>query len=58
VILEVAPLQVRPGQSAAFEAAFRVAQRIIATMRERRALPIRRRALYSGKAHVMPRLPS
>ena len=31
-ILEAAPLQVRPGQSAAFEAAFREAQSIIASM--------------------------
>jgi hypothetical protein len=58
VILEVAPLQVRPGQSAAFEGAFRVAQRIIAAMLERRALRIRGRPPYFGKVHVMPRLPS
>ena len=32
MILEVAPLQVRPGQSAAFERAFGVAQAIIASM--------------------------
>ena len=32
MILEVAPLQVRPGQEAAFEAAFLEAQRIIASM--------------------------
>lgn len=32
VILEVAPLQVRPGQSGAFEAAFRQAQPIISSM--------------------------
>jgi heme-degrading monooxygenase HmoA len=32
MILEAAPLQVRPGQSANFEAAFRVAQAIIASM--------------------------
>jgi heme-degrading monooxygenase HmoA len=32
MILEVAPLQVRPGQGAAFEAAFRQAQAIIASM--------------------------
>jgi len=32
MILEVAPLQVRPGQAEAFEAAFREAQRIIAAM--------------------------
>jgi len=32
VILEAAPLQVRPGQSAEFEAAFREAQAIIASM--------------------------
>ena len=32
MILEVAPLQVRPGQAEAFEAAFRTAQRIIAAM--------------------------
>jgi len=31
-ILESAPLQVRPGQSAAFEAAFREAQAIISSM--------------------------
>ncbi|MED5619858.1 antibiotic biosynthesis monooxygenase family protein [Ideonella sp. BN130291] len=31
-MLEVAPLQVRPGQQAAFEAAFLEAQRIIAAM--------------------------
>ena len=31
-VLEAAPLQVRPGQEAAFEAAFRQAQRIIASM--------------------------
>ena len=31
-ILEAAPLQVRPGQSAAFEAAFSKAQAIIASM--------------------------
>jgi heme-degrading monooxygenase HmoA len=31
-VLEAAPLQVRPGQEAAFEAAFRQAQRIIAAM--------------------------
>jgi heme-degrading monooxygenase HmoA len=31
-ILEVAPLRVRAGQSAEFEAAFREAQRIIASM--------------------------
>jgi hypothetical protein len=33
VILEVAPLQVRPGQAAAFEAALSEAQRIIASSR-------------------------
>jgi heme-degrading monooxygenase HmoA len=32
MILEVAPLQIRPGQAAAFEAAFRQAQAIIAGM--------------------------
>ena len=32
MILEAAPLQVRPGQEAAFEAAFRQAQRIISSM--------------------------
>lgn len=32
MILEAAPLQVRPGQEADFEAAFREAQRIIAAM--------------------------
>ena len=32
MILEVAPLQIRPGQSAEFEAAFRTAQPIIASM--------------------------
>lgn len=32
MILEVAPLQVRPGQEPAFEAAFKEAQRIIASM--------------------------
>jgi heme-degrading monooxygenase HmoA len=32
MILEVAPLSVRPGQTAAFEAAFSEAQRIIASM--------------------------
>jgi heme-degrading monooxygenase HmoA len=32
MILEVAPLSVRPGQTAAFEAAFSQAQRIIASM--------------------------
>jgi heme-degrading monooxygenase HmoA len=32
MILEVAPLQVRPGQTAEFEAAFRKAQAIIAAM--------------------------
>ena len=32
MILEAAPLQVRPGQEADFEAAFREAQRIIASM--------------------------
>jgi heme-degrading monooxygenase HmoA len=32
VILEVAPLQIRPGMSAEFEAAFRAAQPIIASM--------------------------
>ena len=32
MILEVAPLQVRPGQAEAFEGAFREAQRIIAAM--------------------------
>jgi heme-degrading monooxygenase HmoA len=32
VILEVAPLTIRPGQSAAFEAAFAQAQSIIASM--------------------------
>jgi heme-degrading monooxygenase HmoA len=32
MILEVAPLQVRVGQEAAFEAAFLEAQRIIASM--------------------------
>jgi len=32
MILEVAPLQIRPGASAEFEAAFRIAQRIIASV--------------------------
>ena len=32
MILEVAPLQIRPGQSADFEAAFRTAQPIIASI--------------------------
>ncbi|MEW6705254.1 MAG: antibiotic biosynthesis monooxygenase [Pseudomonadota bacterium] len=32
MILEVAPLTIRPGQAGAFEAAFREAQRIIASM--------------------------
>lgn len=32
MILEVAPLQVRPGQAAAFEAAFGAAQAIISSM--------------------------
>jgi heme-degrading monooxygenase HmoA len=32
MILEIAPLQIRPGQSAAFEAAFAQAQRIIASI--------------------------
>jgi heme-degrading monooxygenase HmoA len=32
VIFQVAPLQIRPGQAAAFEAAFLVAQRIVAAM--------------------------
>jgi len=32
MILEVAPLQIRPGQSAEFETAFRTAQAIIASM--------------------------
>lgn len=32
MILEAAPLQVRPGQEAAFEAAFRQAQAIISSM--------------------------
>ena len=32
MILEVAPLRIRSGQSAAFEAAFRTAQAIIASM--------------------------
>ena len=32
MILEVAPLRIRPGQSAEFEAAFRTAQSIIASM--------------------------
>jgi len=32
MILEVAPLKIRPGQSAEFEAAFRAAQPIIASM--------------------------
>ena len=32
MILESAPLQVRPGQSPAFEAAFREAQKIISSM--------------------------
>jgi heme-degrading monooxygenase HmoA len=32
MILEVAPLQVRPGQEQAFEAAFQQARRIIASM--------------------------
>ena len=32
MILEAAPLQVRPGQSEAFEAAFHEAQSIIASM--------------------------
>jgi heme-degrading monooxygenase HmoA len=32
MILEVAPLRIRPGTATEFEAAFRVAQRIIASM--------------------------
>lgn len=32
MILEIAPLQIRPGQSPAFETAFREAQAIIASM--------------------------
>ena len=32
MILEVAPLQIRPGQSAEFETAFRTAQHIIASI--------------------------
>ncbi len=32
MILEVAPLRIRPGMSGEFEAAFRTAQRIIASM--------------------------
>jgi len=32
LILEVAPLKVRPGRAAAFEAAFRAAERIISSM--------------------------
>jgi heme-degrading monooxygenase HmoA len=32
MILETAPLQIKPGQTAAFEAAFAVAQNIIASM--------------------------
>lgn len=32
MVLEVAPLQIRPGQEAAFEAAFATAQSIIASM--------------------------
>lgn len=32
MILEVAPLQIRPGQEPAFETAFKEAQRIIASM--------------------------
>jgi heme-degrading monooxygenase HmoA len=32
MILEIAPLQIRPGQSADFESAFRKAQAIIASM--------------------------
>jgi len=32
MILEVAPLQIRPGQSAEFEAAFRAAQPLIASI--------------------------
>lgn len=42
MILEAAPLQVKPGQEAAFEAAFREAQAIIAAMRGYRSHELQR----------------
>jgi len=42
MILEAAPLQVRPGQSASFEAAFREAQSIISSMPGYRAHELHR----------------
>ena len=42
MILEAAPLQVRPGQSEAFEAAFREAQAIIASMPGHRSHELQR----------------
>jgi heme-degrading monooxygenase HmoA len=42
MILEVAALQVRPGQSRAFEAAFREAQAIIASMKGYRSHQLQR----------------
>ena len=42
MILEVAPLSVRPGQAAAFEAAFSEAQRIIASMKGYRSHQLQR----------------
>jgi heme-degrading monooxygenase HmoA len=42
MILEAAPLQVRPGQSAAFESAFRQAQAIIASMQGYRSHELQR----------------
>jgi heme-degrading monooxygenase HmoA len=42
MILEAAPLQVRPGQSEAFESAFRQAQAIIASMQGYRSHELQR----------------
>ena len=42
MILEAAPLQVRPGQSQAFEAAFREAQAIISSMKGYRSHQLQR----------------
>lgn len=42
MVLEVAPLQIRPGQEAAFEAAFATAQAIIASMPGYRRHALRR----------------
>jgi heme-degrading monooxygenase HmoA len=42
VILEAAPLQVKPGQSPAFEEAFREARAIIAAMKGFRGLELQR----------------